>query len=151
MSKPVGKIPCQYCQSLRLAGQIKRHEDSCYLNPKNLRLCVVCNTPIKNFRKNTTCGYKCSNTHFRSGPDHPNWKEDSYQTTCFHYHEKKCVVCDERKIVTVHHLDENHDNNSPENLIPLCPTHHQYVHSRYRDEVQPIIDLYIDEWKYNRV
>jgi len=24
----------------------------------------------------------------------------------------------------LHHIDENHDNNAPENLIPLCPNHH---------------------------
>jgi len=150
MSKIVDRIPCSYCGSVKTEGYIKRHEDSCYLNPINLRLCEVCDAPIKNFKTSATCGYSCSNTKFRSGPNHPNWTEDRYQTTCFHYHEKKCVVCPENKIVTVHHLDEDHNNNSPENLIPLCPTHHQYVHSRYRNEVQPIIDSYIDEWKSKR-
>ena len=82
-----------------------------------------------------TCSYSCSNTHFRSGKLNPNWKEDSYRSTCFHYHKKECIICGEEKIVTVHHFDENHNNNSPENLIPLCPTHHQYVHSQFKNEV----------------
>ena len=43
----------------------------------------------------------------------------------------------------VHHYDENHYNNDPRNLIPLCPTHHQYVHSRYKDEIICTIDEYI--------
>lgn len=49
-------------------------------------------------------------------------------------------------IVAVHHYDGNHDNNSPENLIPLCPTHHQYVHSRYKKLVQEKIDYYRSEF-----
>lgn len=43
-------------------------------------------------------------------------------------------------MVEVHHYDENNQNNSPENLVPICPTHHQYVHSRYKNEVQGQID-----------
>ena len=39
------------------------------------------------------------------------------------------------------------DNNDPANLIPLCPTHHSYVHSRYKDEIQPIIDKFVEEYK----
>ena len=52
-------------------------------------------------------------------------------------------------MVEVHHLDENHKNNSPSNLIPLCPTHHQYWHSRYKEEIEQIVIDYITE--YNRV
>ena len=71
----------------------------------------------------------------------------SYYTVCWRHHEKKCIVCGEHKIVAVHHNDHNHINNDPMNLIPLCPTHHQYVHSRYKEEVQPIIDKYVkDKW-----
>jgi hypothetical protein len=69
----------------------------------------------------------------------------NYRTICEKHHEMKCLVCGEEKIVAVHHVDEDHSNNDPKNLVPLCPTHHQYVHSRYRDEVQPIIDRYIEE------
>ncbi len=69
----------------------------------------------------------------------------NYTTVCWRHHEKSCIVCGEHKIVSVHHIDENHSNNDPKNLVPLCPTHHQYVHSRYRNEVQPIIDKYVKE------
>lgn len=102
-------------------------------NERVVRIAKVCNnefTGIPSVMKDkVTCGYQCSNTYFRSGPDNPNWKQDSYRTTCFHYHSKECVICGESNIVEVHHLDENHSNNQPENLIPLCPTHHQYWHS----------------------
>lgn len=65
-----------------------------------------------------------------------------YTTLCKKYHEWKCVVCGEERILAVHHLNEDHTDDRPQNLIPLCPTHHQYVHSKYRDLVQPIIDKY---------
>lgn len=110
--------------------------------------CPVCGNDfkVKETKRGVkkTCSHSCSNTFFRSGKNHPNWKEDRYKTTCFEYHDKKCVVCDEKKIVTVHHYDYNHNNNKPENLIPLCPTHHQYIHSRYIDDIIQIVDEYRD-------
>lgn len=111
-----------------------------------MKLCSVCSNPIKHYKTSKTCGYSCSNTLFRSGPNNPNWKDSTYTTTCFHYHTKECVICQESNIVEVHHLDENHKNNSPSNLIPLCPTHHQYWHSRYRHIVEPQIRKYIENW-----
>ena len=64
----------------------------------------------------------------------------SYRKQAWIYHEKKCIVCGESKIVAVHHYDHNHSNKNKENLIPLCPTHHGYVHSKYKGEVLPIIE-----------
>lgn len=59
-----------------------------------------------------------------------------YRSICLKYHDSKCVICGEEKILSIHHFDENNKNNSPENLIPLCPTHHQYWHSRYKNLVE---------------
>lgn len=70
-----------------------------------------------------------------------------YVAIAWKYHDKVCCVCDENKIVAVHHYDENHDNNDPKNLVPLCPTHHQYMHSRYKIEIQDKVQKYInDKW-----
>lgn len=114
------------------------------------KVCPVCGkefeTKVGSKEEKTTCSYSCSNTYFRSGTSNPNWKDDSYRSTCFKYHNKKCVICNEDKIVTVHHYDENHNNNEPKNLIPLCPTHHQYVHSRYKDEVMGAIEDYRNDF-----
>jgi 5-methylcytosine-specific restriction endonuclease McrA len=111
-----------------------------------VKKCPVCDTEfetiINHKHEKTTCSYACANTYFRSGRFNPNWKDDTYRTTCFHQHKKECVICGEAKIVAVHHFDENHTNNSIENLIPLCPTHHQYVHSRYKDDVMDTIIEY---------
>lgn len=132
---------CNFCSKEYTLANINKHEKACGKNPTNMKECPVCKT--MHSKKGVTCSYSCSNTHFRSGKDNPNWKEDRYNTTCWLHHGKKCLVCGEEKIVAVHHVNENHDDNRPENLVPLCPTHHQYVHSRYRDEVQPIIDAYV--------
>lgn len=111
-----------------------------------IKNCPVCGlefeTKVGNKEEKTTCSHSCSNTFFRSGSSNPNWKIESYRSTCFEEHEKECIVCGENKIVEVHHYDENKKNNTPENLIPLCPTHHQYVHSRYKDEVIVKIEKY---------
>lgn len=141
------KCNCTFCNKTTNKANIKKHEQSCYLNPINKKLCPVCDAPIVNYRISTTCGYACSNKLYRSGPLNGNWKEDNYQSTCFHYHDKKCVVCSEQNIVAVHHLDENHSNNNPSNLIPLCPTHHQYWHSRFKHLIEQQIIDYITEWK----
>jgi hypothetical protein len=110
------------------------------------KTCPVCGkefqTQIGNKGERTTCSYSCSNTYFRSGENNPNWgnygdsnEKNGYRRICFEKHKKECIICGESKIVAVHHFDENRNNNNPENLIPLCPTHHQYIHSRYKDEV----------------
>ena len=71
----------------------------------------------------------------------------SYRTICWMHHSKECIVCGENKIVEVHHFDGNSKNNAPENLIPLCPTHHQYCHSRYKDLITPVIQQYLEKFQ----
>jgi hypothetical protein len=39
----------------------------------------------------------------------------------------KCALCD-FPYPDVHHLNHNHDDNRPENLVALCPNHHRLVH-----------------------
>lgn len=141
------RVSCVFCSEERTLGNINKHEASCWKNPLNHKSCIVCEDPIKNYKTSATCGYACANKHFRSGPSAGNWKDSSYRTTCFHYHDKICVICGESNIVTVHHLDEDRNNNSPDNLIPLCPTHHQYWHSRFRHLVESKVMSYLDEWR----
>lgn len=142
----IGKKSCQYCEKTYTVSNIMKHEDSCWRNPINHKACIVCGNAIKNYKSSITCGYSCSNKHFRSGPNNGNWNDDAFHTTCFHFHKKECVVCGESNIVEVHHLDENHNNNDPSNLIPLCPNHHQYWHSRFKHLVEPVINEYIKKW-----
>ena len=138
---------CQFCGTTMASGNISRHEHVCYLNPNRLILCPVCGKPIKNYKKNKTCSHGCANTFFRTGKNNPNWKDSTYRTTCFEFHPRRCIVCGEENIVEVHHYDGNRDNNEPQNLIPLCPTHHKYVHSRHNEKVEE----YIEEYRKNYI
>jgi hypothetical protein len=147
LSKRLYKTNCQFCCEEIGISNLKKHERTCYLNPSVLTECKVCSKPIKNYKESKgTCSYSCANIYFRSGESNGNWQGNSYKSICFLHHDKKCVVCGENKIVAVHHYDYDHSNNDPANLIPMCPTHHQYVHSRYAKEVLPIIEEYIKEW-----
>lgn len=115
------------------------------------KVCPVCNKKFKISiglkKKKITCSRSCANIYFRSGEDHPSYKNDSknaHRIICFKYHEKKCVVCGEDLIVEAHHYDGNHKNNNPENFIPLCPTHHKYIHSnKYKYIILECVDEYI--------
>lgn len=153
------KASCRYCNNSFGVVVLRRHEEKCYLNPEITKYCLKCGEICKPNNGNTyhkrhkgTCSVSCSNSYFRSGLNNPNWKDERYVTTCFYYHDKKCLVCGEDKIVSVHHVNGIHVDNRPENLVPLCPTHHQYIHSKYKNEVQPIVDKYLQDWiKKNRV
>lgn len=112
------------------------------------KVCPVCgkefytDTTFKG-RKKICCSYGCSNTYFRSGESNGMYyKATKYSTICFKYHQHKCCVCGEEKIVAVHHYDGNHNNNEISNLVPLCPTHHCYIHSNYKDEIIDKVDEY---------
>jgi hypothetical protein len=134
-------------------GKTKRRK---YLIIK--KVCPICDNEFETKsghpREKTVCSHACANTYFRSGKANPNYKNDNdlnaevkYRTICFRYHEKKCVCCDEKNIIEVHHYDGNKKNNSPENLIPLCPTHHQYWHSKFRYLIKLKIDEYIKNFQ----
>ena len=118
-------------------------------NSKETRKCLNCNNEFAVYKreKKKTCSRSCSNSYFRVGPNNGNWKEDVYRSTCFAKHKKECVICGEDKIVAVHHFDEDRNNNNVENLIPLCPTHHQYMHSKYKNLILDQVKSYIKTFK----
>ena len=142
------KVSCVHCDKETTIGNIKKHEYSCYMNPANIKRCPVCDSVIKNYKTSKgTCSRACANTFFKSGESNGNWKGSQYQTLCFTKHKKECIICKENKIVAVHHMNEDHEDNRIENLIPLCPTHHQYMHSRYKVEILPKVEEYIEKFK----
>ena len=61
---------------------------------------------------------------------HPEWETISrYIRELFNYFCAKCGInCrdvkNKKKVLQVHHIDENPGNNDIENLIPLCATCH---------------------------
>ena len=101
--------------------------------------CPVCGETFKTKkghpREKTTCSHACSNTFHRTREMHPNWKGGSYRSICFAENTKKCIICGESRMVEVHHFDEDRTNNDVTNLVPLCPTHHGYMHSKHKDVI----------------
>lgn len=93
------------------------------------------------------CSRKCANSIGGKAKAKKYHKDNDvhYRTLAWRHHEKRCVVCGEDKIVAVHHYNGNHFDNNPTNLVPLCPTHHQYLHSQYKSEIIHIVDDYIKE------
>lgn len=101
--------------------------------------CPVCGREKKS-RKNVTCSRSCANTFFRRGPR--TEAKNNYRSIAFRHHDKECVVCGENKIVAVHHMDGDHYNNDIKNLVPLCPTHHAYWHSKWRCLIEDKVRAY---------
>jgi len=67
-----------------------------------------------------------------------NWKGGSHHTyrrMSFLQHGEKCLACDgskEAKRIEAHHIDCDRDNNSLNNLVPLCSICHKEVHRKIK-------------------
>lgn len=152
-SKNLKRIPCRYCNKIVTTSNINKHEPLCYLNPINIKICPVCESPIR-YKDTATCSQKCCQIHFRGMFNEVRKTRDmswanGHSTTfiCFTHHKKECIICKENVIVSVHHYDNNHSNDNPENLVPLCPTHHMYMHSQYIYLIKECVDEYIEKFK----
>lgn len=94
------------------------------------------------------CSKSCANStggKAKAAKYHPD-ELAQYQTVCFRHHPKECVVCEEQNVVAVHHYNENHDDNRPENLVPLCPTHHIYMHSKHKYLIEDQVAEYVNNF-----
>lgn len=91
------------------------------------------------------CSRSCANSQGgkAKAKKHHSDEVAKYVTVAWRHHKKECVVCGENKIVAVHHYNEDHNDNDPKNLVPLCPTHHQYMHSKYKGSIVGIVNAYI--------
>lgn len=121
------------------------------------KICCLCSKKFtvsskRDYIKQKTCSYECSNKYFRSGENSGNWKSydeksrknDFYRRICFNKHGKKCIICDEKIAIDVHHIDDNHRNNDISNLIPLCANHHRYTRiAETKNYINEQINLYI--------
>jgi hypothetical protein len=116
--------------------------------------CPVCGksfqTSLGHRDEKTVCSVSCSNTHFRSGENNGSWIDGrshfggtEARRICLEHWPHKCALCPWDKVIEVHHIDDDHDNNEPENLIPLCPNHHRLtIMNEYKDDIhQQIIGL----------
>lgn len=134
---------CRYCAREIISTNVKKHEKACPGNPATFTWCPVCGGPKKN-KASVTCSYACSNTFFRRGPRAE--AKNNYRSITFKHHSKECVVCGEDKIVACHHMNGDHYDNRPENLVPLCPTHHGYWHSKWRYLIEDKVRAYQEQF-----
>lgn len=136
-------VSCPFCAREIKKPHLSRHILKCVQNPEFGNSCPNCGL-LKHPNKQT-CSTSCYNSLYRSGINNPNYSPESlrnYRTTCFIHHERKCCVCGWDLIVEVHHFDGNKTNNSPNNLIPLCPNHHQLWHSNKKDLIRDVVEKY---------
>ena len=120
----------------RLYGPLKEHTKECERCGKSFTFEARIKT--KTYNKKKYCSRSCAN-------DRSDWWKRNatrYRTICFQYHPKQCIICGFDKIVEVHHRDHNHNNNQHMNLIPLCPNHHQMLHSKWKNDVELEIEKY---------
>jgi len=86
------------------------------------------------------CSRTCANT--KGGKAHSEKEgftgKRSYREIAFRIYEcKSCLICGFDKVVEVHHIDHNHDNNVKGNIVILCPNHHMMIHrSKYSNETK---------------
>lgn len=99
------------------------------------------------------CSRSCANSIGGKAKSKKYHNDDvaTYTTVAWRHHERKCLVCEEVNVVAVHHLNENHNDNRPENLVPLCPTHHQYMHSKHKCLIEHKVLEYVKNWGALRV
>lgn len=142
----INEIKCKICNEIK-PHQAKGMCHNCYIykgTPK-----VVCNGCGK-LKNHWAKGY-CSNCHNKkfhynqirasnAKRDHKIGLELYDQVT------KSCFLCGFDKAVDLHHLDRNHSNNNPKNLIGLCPNHHKMLHmDKYAKEMETAVQRKLKE------
>ena len=124
-----------YC-SIKCRGLAKRKGE--------FILCSMCGKRVykslQNLKRSKSgkyfCGRACSLLWLSTqqvGNKHGNWKGGEYSYRDILNRSKmkiKCMLCDkdDKRILTIHHIDKNRRNNSLKNLAWLCYNCHFLVH-----------------------
>lgn len=103
-----------------------------YKSPKALQ-----SSKSKKFFCSKSCQTTWRNTEF-VGKKHANWIEGLYAYRSVLERHKILVICkrcklDDKRMLAVHHIDQNRKNNKIENLTWLCHNCHHLIH-RYPEE-----------------
>ena len=123
------------------------------LQTKKIKIkCSHCNNEIertnaelrKSYNKTYFCNNTCKNRYLNS----VRWKDNPNPTS--HKHKRnnifkkcntKCVVCgysDDERMLDIHHIDKNHQNNIETNLVSVCVWCHN-LHHRCDKELNVLI------------
>ena len=110
------EVECAYCHKVFIKPNSK-------LNKSKSGLYFCCREH-KDLAQSLISGEEFSSMR----PEHYNKKDSqNYRKTAFLNYPHECAVCnynEDENILQVHHIDENRENNSIDNLIILCPNCH---------------------------
>jgi len=119
-------------------GINKHHCPNCYenkiLTPIIKLKCDYCGKYFTRRKSNIEetdyhyCSRKCGNIHKNILRVKDVIKD--YRYTAFQVYEHKCACCgyeEDERILEVHHIDSDRNNNNIENLIILCPNCHRKI------------------------
>lgn len=95
--------------------------------------CEYCHKIFKRLKSELSeknfCSKECSN-RFKNKEKTNMVNGAAYRRNAFNTYPHKCKICgwskDER-VLEVHHIDENRNNNDISNLVILCPICHKYL------------------------
>lgn len=142
---------CRFCNETFNAPNLVIHERSCG-KPKIYNSCKQCGTATVNeqFCSRRCCtlmGNKLGTIGYKAyRRNNGIQRQITYRDICFQRWEKRCALCEWDKCLDVHHVNDDHNDNSPHNLIPLCQNHHTLTRVlEYRDEIRKQIDDKIRE------
>ena len=140
-----------YCTKKHITREIKYNLNtcrfcsiSCHYEDKRKGVKSVCSfcgkeiyVPERGLKKSKTgnfyCSKKCGNLHKNLLREQSGEWKDSYSTyrkRALNHYEKKCFCCgweEDERILEVHHIDEDRNNNDIDNLCILCPTCHRKI------------------------
>ena len=124
------------------SGVNKHHCPKCYENkaktPYIELKCDYCGKIFKRRKsdiKDTTyhyCSITCGNRHKANLLVTENSK--NYRLKAFQKYPHKCACCgydEDERILEVHHIDSDRNNNDIENLMILCPNCHRKITLKY--------------------
>ncbi len=127
---------------------------TCYKKTKwkpKLTICKRCKRKINIHAKGLCAGCYNYIFHLDKNKAYNQRKQNNVDLKTFRKVTKQCVICDFNKIVDLHYIDTNKQNNSKKNLIGLCPNHHRMIHNfNFRNEIFQLLkqkgfDLPINE------
>jgi len=116
-----------------------------------IKTCKRCQRKMAIHAKNLCAGCYNYTFHLDKSRAYNQRKYNNVDLKTYRKVTKECVVCGFEKIVDLHHIDSNKENNSSKNLVGLCPNHHRMINNyNFRQEIFQILkekgfDLPLDE------
>jgi hypothetical protein len=105
-----------------------------------IKTCKRCKRKIQIHAKGLCPGCYNYIFHLDKNKAYNQRKTNKIDLKTFRKTTQECIICGFDKIVDIHHIDSNKQNNSTKNLIGLCPNHHRMIHNQnFRNELFQIL------------